>query len=362
MRARSSLLQILILVITLILVISPSLGAQTSIVISSRVVINYPEEPNHLPRLHVEGTYIKDDLGRTVYLKGVCFRTSDWWYSPEYPGLGRGTEDQFRYMSEWGCNVVRIEINVDARSIWGNDPAFRAKVDEMIGWAGKYGMYVVLDGYHMTGAYAPTWNLGTWSESDWDYWLWIWGQYAERYKDRTNVLYELMNEPWGTSYANYQARMRKCIDMIRGIDPDAICLVAATHPSSAGWWSFEFEQTYPINRPNIIYTDHHYTSVEYPQNPDKDAIRNYPIRARFWDWMLTNGRCVWIGEFNAPEDTHPEGLIWLRNFIEVLNEDGYAGWAGWNWGDQTRYRLCTDWNGNPSPSGVVLQDYLGGTR
>jgi len=345
MKFLSSLSVLLVLVTTLPLPISISLGVYI-LGISSKGMINYPER---LSRLHVEGKYIKDDFGRTVYLRGVDFRGYDWW------NLGHTEEDQLRLMSEWGCNVVRITTPPDLADKWDSSEDFRLAMDRFIDWAKKYRMYVILAGYAVWGESTPSHNLGSWSESNWQNCISHWQNIATRYKGKSNILYDLLNEADGISGSAYRTRVRSLIDAIRSIDSDVICVVNGLRYNNV-WMSIGFEQDYPIDRRNIIFGPHLYYADA--ANPiDKTSIRN-TLRNKSWTWCLQNNRCVWVAEFNADAGTFPNGATWMRNFIEVLDEDGYPGWCAWNWGDRTRYALCTDWNGNPSQSGSIIREYL----
>jgi len=313
-----------------------------------------------ISRLRVEGTQIKDQFGRRVYLKGVNFMSDFWWYE------GRGTEQQFVYMKNWGVNVVRIVIECwEIEQGLMNNPSFLTRLDNMISWAEKYGMYVVLDGWHLSGSTANgvyRHDTAKYMVDKWDDWIKQWKTLATRYKGRTNILYDLLNEPLqlGT-YENYQTKMRQAIDTIRAIDPDVVIIVEEMSIGSWDKMGFHFEQTNPIDRPNVIFSGHRYGSQPsgHQDIPTKEAIRS-SLSVRKWDWMLKNNRAVWIGEFGAYNN---DGLsateqTWLRNFMTVLNEDGYSGYAAWQWGDRGWYYLLADWNGNPSDYGKIVQEFL----
>jgi len=312
--------------------------------------------PTSISRLHVEGAQIKDQFGRRVYLKGVNFDTAEFWGRPY------GTEQQFIYMKNWGCNVVRIVI--ECWAIEGgvmNNPSFLQRLDNMISWAEKHEMYVVLDGWHLSGS-TPSGiyrhNTAKYMVDKWDAWITQWRTLATRYKGRIHILYDLINEPLqlGT-YANYQRKIRQCIDTIRSIDPEVICIV---EECSIGDWptSFDFEQNAPINRDNVLFSGHIYQW--FTSSNTKEAIRSRMSQAK-WDWMLRNGRAIWVGEFGPQEaGMDVNSPTWLRNFMNVCNEDGYNGYSAWRWGTRTETSmpLLADWNGNPSDYGKIIQEFL----
>jgi len=327
--------------------------------ISSHGTVDYSTTVN-ISRLHVEGTQIKDQFGKRVYLKGVNLETKEWWSE------GYGTEQQFIYIKNWGFNVVRVVIQawaIEAGVM--NNPNFLGRLDNMISWAEKHGMYVVLDGWHNSGWTSDgiyRFDVSKYMVDKWDDWIEQWRFLATRYKGRINVLYDLMNEPiYVPSNEFYQTKMRQAIDMIRAIDPNVVIIVEEMSTGDWDGMGFSFEQTHPINRPNVIFSGHQYGSGPkgWILPSDKVSIRQL-LSMKKWDWVLQNGRAVWIGEcgvYNA------DGLViqektWLRNFMEVCAEDGYSGWCAWRWATSGWYYVLADWSGNPSDYGKILQEFL----
>jgi endoglucanase len=111
------------------------------------------------------------------------------------------TEDDMRFIRQTGSNSVRIPLHYKF-FLAGNDEEL-ARLDRVIGWAKKYGLYVILD-MHC----APGGQTGTNIDDSYGYpWLYesredqaltisIWKRIAEHYRDNTTVLgYDLLNEP-----------------------------------------------------------------------------------------------------------------------------------------------------------------------
>jgi len=312
-------------------------------------------EQESIFRLHVEGTQIKDQFGRRVYLKGVGFNVDQWYYQ------GYGTEQQFIYMKNWGVNVVRLAIEASAieQGVL-NKPDFWAKLDDMIYWAEKHGIYIILDGQHNSGTDSQgrdRYKVDWWTAAMWNAWIERWKTYATRYKGRINILYDLLNEPLKVpSNEFYQTKMRQAIDAIRAIDPNVVIIVEEMSTSSWEGMGFSFEQTNPINRPNMLFSGHLYA---YESGSTKEAIRS-KMSAKKWDWTLQNNRAIWIGECGARQD---DGFslteqTWVRNFLTILNEDGYAGFCAWRWATSGFHYVLADWNGSPNDYGKIVQEFL----
>jgi aryl-phospho-beta-D-glucosidase BglC (GH1 family) len=346
--------------------------------ISSYGTINY--STTGLIRLHVDGRYLKDSSGNIVILRGISLDIQNW-----YPSNDAYSEQQIIYIKNWGANMLRI--NVEAYAIESgvlNDANFWTRLDNLINWAEAHGLYVLLNGFHAIatdeygyerndfshymdgnprGAYAGTWQA----------YVNIFKQYAQRYATKSHIIYESAEEGLYCPLATWQTQMRAMIDGIRQYDSDAVCAVGAVSPADWDQQNFAFEQTYPINRPNVIYTfdeyGYHYTDNSQATIRDRlSGFGNYHWGA---DWMLANGRCVVVAEFGGGGPWHEGGAYndpftdwtatWLNNFMTVLDTDGYSGFSAWRWtadpNTWTCGKLLNDWNGNPSPYGSVIRAY-----
>jgi len=325
--------------------------------------------PQGLLGLHVDGTHLKDSDGNIVVLRGVSDSSTTWL------DYGINDENQFIYMQAWGCNAVRVTVaDWDIRAGCLTDPNFWAGLDNVINWAGAHGLYVILNGFHPAGT-CPHGYLAVdcahymTVDFPWASWIAMWQQYATRYKDKTNILYELMSEPIDCDYATYQTQTRACIDAIRAIDPDCVIFVHAVDATTAYDCTFAFESSYPISRPNIVYTYHVY-SFNMAGNT-KSAIQNRIAHTEAYT-LLSSGKCVMPTEFgpggNGAENnwepvpwTGSYDETWLNNYMDVMEADGFAGYAAWRWCTSTydtTFNLLADWNGNPTAYGQVIRNYL----
>lgn len=302
-----------------------------------------------LSRLHTDGNLIKNEAGNIVELRGVDIPYMIW--SPARHD--KMSLQQFEYMRQWGVNVVRIVVNRRVAP-FPESPAVLDRLDDMVlNWTENKGIYAVINAHWgATDVADPDW--------DWDLWRTFWIDMATRYQGVTQVMYDLMNEPQNMSPELNQQKMREMIDAIRAIDPDVIIIVEAISENS--WYdiALNFEQTYPISRTNIIFSPHAF----YWNNTKattKTSIRNWAVNKGLV-WARDNGRPVWTGEVNWDmRFDGTNGPTWFRNFLEVMIEDGYNGFASWGWetqATQSKYFLLADWNGNPSEMGSILQEYL----
>ena len=126
--------------------------------------------------------------------------------------------------NERGLNAFHIYAEYRASN---QSPGYNvAKVDHVVDLAEENGLYVVL-------------TIGCGGENgsfDQNFVTGFWDFYAPRYKDRTHVVYELMNEPqaWSAPYNNATLTMEKNgYNQIRALAPDThIMMMSYSQPNN----------------------------------------------------------------------------------------------------------------------------------
>jgi len=159
--------------------------------------------------------------------------------------------------------------------------------------------------------------------------------------------------------------MRQAIDEVRAEDSDAPFVIQAL--DMYGGIGLFTEQDYPINRDNIGFEYHdHWWSTSRPTTKESMRARQ---QERGGTWCLQNNRAVFCGDFNydanlGVADDGGTGQLWLINFLEVMEEDGFAGWAHWTWlppnmvGSKDWAEITAFGTGNPTTQGQTIQPFL----
>ncbi|MEJ2242237.1 MAG: cellulase family glycosylhydrolase, partial [Candidatus Bathyarchaeota archaeon] len=295
--------------------------------------------------------------------KGTNVYAGEWY-------KGTINNQQFIFMKNWGFNTVRITIPswTIKYNNWQNQ-TFRQIYLDMIQHAKDNEMYVVVSVMHLDDEnIEELYPLDTsvWSAKDWTNYFEHIKNIVTMTKNEDHVLYDLLNEPlYLESYDFYRDKMEQAIDAVRSIDPDAICIVEA---GSLGYFGanrmgLQFFDEYPIRRDNIIYSPHIYHDDKWEENM---AYSKTDIRSRFQSMNyyapLNDNKPVWIGEFNTNNDLVGDptfrGEEFLRNLMDIIEEDGFSGWCIWSWGLIGRHQVINDFNGTPSQTGQVIKDYL----
>ena len=354
-----------------------------------------------LSRLRVDGETIvseEDDEGgahRPVHLRGVSiggFLHLENFING-YPGTGHELHQQFaaiagaaraefffgrmldhffteadvQFIRETGATAIRLPLNYrhferDDRPFESLEQGF-ARVDQVVDWCRRHGLYVILDGHA-----APGWQNTDWSSDNgscralfWqhrqfqDRFVAWWERLADRYRDEDAVAgYDLMNEPvanappgGGFDKAAYEpdwdainALYRRTVKAIRAIDPAHIIFLEGEGYS---------ERFVGLDAPfaeNLVYSSHQYSVPGFGPG-------SYPgtIQGEHWDldrqraaYAATEGARFtrqhrvphWVGEFgavyNGPSDEVKNRLHALDDQLALLNKEA-AHWTLWTYKD-----------------------------
>jgi hypothetical protein len=324
--------------------------------------------------LHVDGTQLKDSSGTTVILRGFDYGNMRW----DGDATSQCTEQQIVYMKNAGANSVLIEVWAPYVISQGDeifsDSGFWSRLDNIIAWATEQGMYVVLDGFVSAGPCldGQSTNDLTHYFSTYDTWsnyVSYWRNYANRYKGYGNVIYQLTHEPLNCDSNVYSLRMQQAIDAIRVYDSDAVCVIQPVSTQadfnygvSVGneWYNgaFWFQQTNPINRPNIAFSFDPYGYWRYPDN-SMNAISSVfnDIGAT---WLHKNNYCVFLCETggNLEAAYTSWDITWNKNMMSYCDSNGYSGYHFYEWNTGSGDGVLANWNGGLNAYGTDVSKYF----
>lgn len=348
--------------------------------------------------LHVDGRSFRDSDGQEIVLRGVNIFGYE--VSPKaLRNYGNATidsiysEDDYAAIAGYGFNVVRLPI---AWHWIEPDPGFYDSsyihvIHKNIQWAGKYGVYVLLDMHQFEwspwfywnyGEGMPTWLVNGYSndESDLqqaqiDFWLGkgpngtvasdtnpsmqerfvaMWKYVAQQFPNESTVIgYDLFNEPFvddkrllgnfSTSEMNdmlfplYSSLARA----IRAVDTRRIIFYEG--------WTIHVDaekmriplQVQSLNETNIALDVHFYgLRTFYDGNPSD-------LQYNFETYYLHPGQeigvPILIGEFGTRIE-YPNATQWLHDLLNLMERNGLS-WNYWCYGrsDQdTMFLFCED--------------------
>lgn len=264
-----------------------------------------PACPSVNGALRVQGTQLVDKNGSPVQLRGISTHGLAWF--PDYVN-----EACFQQLhEEWQANVIRLAMytaEYGGYCTGGDREALKQLIDDGVSFAENQDMYAVID-WHILSDSNPNIYLE-------DAKLFF-DEMAGKYADSDHVLYEICNEPNGsTSWSEVKSYAEQVIPVIRAMDEDAVILVGTPN------WSQSVDQAAadPIaSYENIMYTLHFYAATH------TDDLRGKLIGS------VESGLPVFVSEYgicdaggNGAIDTAQADL-----WIETLDKYGIS-YIAWN--------------------------------
>lgn len=259
------------------------------------------------------------------------------------------TEDDLRTLHEWGATLFRYQMNRG----WGRQNANRDLKDygkwfderldlleQVLGWAKKYGLKVVVDLHTPAGGRGPTRECNLFFEKEYEeYFYACWRKIATRFRGRPEIFgYDLINEPvqHNPTACDYLTLQRKAAEAIRAIDPDTPIIIESNEMDAPqAFWYLK-----PLKMDNIIYQVHMYLPGSFTHqlgDRPKDGWRGYPDESRGWnreflreqlkpvrEFQRKTGCRIYVGEFSAVAWA-PGADAYLRDCIDIFEE------YGWDW-------------------------------
>lgn len=321
----------------------------------------------------------------------------DWMKYFPYKDDGMFPEDDFRWMSGWGFNWVRLPMDyrfwTDPRDPMKINEKMVEPIDRAIRLGEKHGVHVnvglhrapgecILDGMDekITGIHITPEKLSVYRDrAALDAFVYQWVYFAERYKGISNekVSFNLVNEPIDRSRDRDEAEGRRqyarvaraAIAGIRGKDPGRL-IVTDGYPVGAS----PIPELYETG---IVQSCHDYTPFQLthyntewarpgnnglpvPTWPLKDAqgkviCDKEKIEKQYAPWgeLAAHGVPIHFGEMGCNRYTAPAvAHAWYSDTLDVINSL-HSGWALWNFRGSngildtnrpgTRYK---DWHGH----------------
>ena len=289
-----------------------------------------PACPSVNGALRVEGTQLVDKNGSPVQLRGISTHGLAWF--PDYVN-----EACFQQLhEEWQANVIRLAMYTAEYGGYctdGDREALKQLIDDGVSFAENQDMYAVID-WHILSDSNPNIYLE-------DAKLFF-DEMAGKYADSDHVLYEICNEPNGsTSWSEVKSYAEQMIPVIRARDEDAVILVGTPN------WSQSVDQAAadPIaSYENIMYTLHFYA-----------ATHTDDLRAKLSE-AVDGGLPVFVSEYGIC-DAGGSGAIDQAQadlWIETLDKYGIS-YIAWNLSNKEETSAMLK-SGCGKTSGFVQED------
>ena len=264
-------------------------------------------------QLKVCGVKLCNNQRQAVQLRGMSTHGLQW-----YQQCVNNNAALDALAGDWGADVVRISMYVQEDG-YETDPAgFTNLVSSIIDKVSARGMYAIVD-WHMLDPGDPFFNLERAKT--------FFTEIARRHNARTNLLYEIANEPSEVSWSRIKSYAEQLIPVIRAVDPETPILVGTRAWSSLGVSDGASETEVinnPVNASNIMYTFHFYARSH------RDEYLNALSRA-------ADRIPMFITEFGTQEYTGdgPNDFAMAQRYLD-LAASKQISWTNWNFSDDFR--------------------------
>ncbi len=320
------------------------------------------------PVLKVKGNRLVNPEGDEVWLQGVNIASLEWSQSGE--NVLKSSEVA---IEEWGAKVIRLPVK--SKYWFGDESAdYRQTVDNMIIFAANRGVYTVLDLHHYR---APR-------EGD----IAFWKDAAERYKNHPAVLFDLLNEPHGTSWEVWR-NGGFVADKNQPADEDAFLTDEEKKHNAKGFMAMGMQGLVDVVREtganNIVVVgglDWAYDlsgilkgfAIQEHEggNGVMYATHVYPWKSN-WEKSFLEVAAVHpilVGEVGAdaekmswmPAERQEDWQTWVPRMLNCIQEHR-LNWTAWCFHPKASPRLLLDWEYTPTPFwGVFVKEALAGKK
>jgi endoglucanase len=251
-------------------------------------------------------------------------------------------QEYFDLIKEAGFDFVRLPVRWNTHagesSPYTIDPAFFARVDEIVNGASERNLAVIVDFHHYEELALDPWGHK-------DRFLAIWQQIAEHYQDHpSNVLFELLNEPNGElNAALWNQYAQEAFAIVRETNPTRDIIMGPVN-----WNAYDWVTTLDMPEDeHIIVTFHYYLPFEFTHQGAEWVDGSNPWLGTTWDategekaeitahfkmvaeWARRHNVRVLLGEFGAYSKADLNSrLRWTEYVAREAERYGFA-WSYW---------------------------------
>jgi len=300
-----------------------------------------------------------------------CSESSDF-YSRKYTTFegakvrspGYFEEDEFRIISDWGFDFVRIPLSyrifADVKNPYRIDEAKLAPLDNAVYWGQKHGLHVSICmhrgyGFCVNADEPEAEPLDLWKDSEAqeafaNHWYEIAKRYTEIPSDK--LTFDLINEPTGSIGGRTYAELaHRTLDKVREISPERRFVLNGLSYGDIPPLDMLYTKLDNVMLSCRGYTPRgisHYKilssydsfapkwpgAVECTNWPDKFTPIDRTYLEQHYDAWAAIGELynvgVHCGEFGCGNKTpHSVVLAWMEDLLSVLKERN-IGWGMWN--------------------------------
>ena len=345
---------------------------------SERLATVAPEVPQRAKwpaELHVVGNQIVNSADKPVWLQGVNVVSLEWSVGGE-----RVQKSALVAVEDWKANAIRLPVKEEywfgkAAGQKDGGAAYRQLVENVITLVANRGRYVVLDLHRFRAPKAE--HVTFWKDA------------ATTYKNHPAVLFDLFNEPHGTSWevwrnGGFVAEQTKPADA----DDDAALTPEEKANATKGFQSPGMQRLVEVVREtgarNIVIAGgldwaydlsgiaKGFALTEPGGNGIVYSTHIYPWKR---DWagkvlLVADKHPIFVGEVGAdikkmsfiPAEAQEDAATWVPEMLGLIQQHKLH-WTGFSFHPKASPVMITGWDYTPTPFwGQPAKDALSGKR
>ncbi|GLZ28846.1 hypothetical protein Lesp02_10360 [Lentzea sp. NBRC 105346] len=263
-------------------------------------------------QLHVCGVKLCNQYNKPIQLRGMSTHGLQWYAQCIKPA------SLDALVNDWGGDFIRISMYIQEGGYETNPRKFTDLVHSIIEQATQRGIYALVDWHQLTPG-DPNYNLSRAKT--------FFTEIAQRHKDKTNIIYDIANEPNNVSWAKVKSYAEQMVPVIRAIDADSL-IVSGTH----GWSTFGISDgqdvssvlNNKVNATNFMYSFHFYAA----------SHKTEYINALS---QVADAVPVFVTEFGTQTSSGDGGndFTTSQKYIDLMAQKKIS-WANWNFSDDER--------------------------
>ncbi|MFD0200958.1 MULTISPECIES: glycoside hydrolase family 5 protein [Saccharothrix] len=263
-------------------------------------------------QLRVCGLKLCNRYGKPIQLRGMSTHGIQWYAHCVKPA------SLDALAGDWGADVLRISLYVQEGGYETNPRKFTDLVHGYIEEATRRGLYALVD-WHQLDPGDPNANISLART--------FFTEIAQRHRDKTNIIYDIANEPNNVSWAGIKSYAEQMIPVIRAQDPDGVVFVGTHGWGSLGISDGRSEQDIianPIRATNFMYTFHFYAA----SHQDEYFAALQRAAARLPIFVTEFGTQTYTGD-------GANDFAYSQKYLDFLAANK-IGWTNWNFSDDFR--------------------------